>query len=155
MIRCIYFYKTTWRHQHVSPTWSSCPLSLRQYGRNYKALRIFFSRSLPIRNAQNKCDGTEVVPKIDTHLTISATDPSGIHIPVFVTKGDITIPLLISTPEVPIIIPIIVPFVLQSLSNVQDVISGRLLRQNRHDVHQLFHSLTVPTAPENYSIKLR
>jgi len=46
-------------------------------------------------------------------------------------------------------------FVSQSLSNVQDVTSGRVLRQNRHDVHQLFHSWTVPRAPEDYSIKLR
>jgi len=71
---------------------------------NYKTLGkcFVFSRSLPIRNAPNKCEVTEVVSKIDTDLQISATDLSGIHIPVSVTKCDITIPLVISTPDAPI-----------------------------------------------------
>jgi len=116
---------------------------------NYKLLDkcFVFCRSLPIRNAPNKWEIRELVPTIDTHLKISATDLSCIHIAVFVTKCDVKFQSQflswLAHRTCQFIIPVILPFLLHSLSNLKDVISAKLLRQNRHDMHQLFHKTSM------------
>jgi len=128
---------------------------------NYKPLDkcFVFFRSLPIRNAPNKWEVREVVPTIDTHLKLSATELSGIHIPVFVTECDVTIQSQflswLATPDEPIYYSSNTAVRFAILVQRTRCYQWQTTETERHDLHQLFYSRMVPRAPEDYSIKLR